>query len=228
MIYGPIDIEGHFVCPDERNSDGEETDSGTIYICDTARVFPPEAIVKFRSKEEMKLVSDLEIECPNPPDFCPKMPEVACQKTGRPTGYLYRLLRPELVLESRVPLSSDAFSNFGVYDRTVNDREVAEATANMFRFNIPNLAKKLDDGVFSTSIFFREDGGGAGLNSSSFSSLITSRKKQALCLRPLVDLLHSHGINLRFFFFFFFFFFFLTQIFHLFFRSDGRVTFDVL
>ena len=216
MIYGPLDIEGHFVPHNHSNSDyeeEEEEDPGTIYICDTARVFPPEAIVKFRSGEEKEIVSDQEIECPNPPDFCPKMPQVVCLKTGRPTGYLYRLLRPELVLESRVPLSSDAFSNFGVYERIVNDQEVAEATANMFRFNIPNLAKKLDDGMFSTSIFFREDVGGGGGGQCIFPQ---SRKKQSRSLRPLVDLLHSHGINLRFVFwtisFILWFFFFFNLI----------------
>ncbi|KAL6050026.1 Clu domain-containing protein [Balamuthia mandrillaris] len=61
--------------------------------------------------------------------------------------YLYRLLRPELVASNEVPLSSDAFSRFGLVDEAEPEhrKEVAKATHRLLNRVIPDLAKQLNN-----------------------------------------------------------------------------------
>jgi hypothetical protein len=59
-------------------------------------------------------------------------------------SYLYCLLRPEFVKRNPVPLSSDAFSRFGLDHKDVHEREVVEATQRLHRKVIPRFAAWLD------------------------------------------------------------------------------------
>jgi hypothetical protein len=45
-------------------------------------------------------------------------------------GHLYRLLRPELVKQNPVPLSSDAFSRWGLHRAAQHNKEVPIAHAH--------------------------------------------------------------------------------------------------
>ena len=57
--------------------------------------------------------------------------------------HLIRLLRPELVQSNAVPLSSDAFSHFGLLDRLAHEPEVEAAFARLVNDVIPEAAKEL-------------------------------------------------------------------------------------
>lgn len=59
--------------------------------------------------------------------------------------FLYRLLRPEFVKRWKVPLSSDAFSQFGKdYESQKHNDEVREATNALETIEIPAFAKHYD------------------------------------------------------------------------------------
>jgi hypothetical protein len=56
----------------------------------------------------------------------------------------YQHLRPEFLRRYPLPLSSDAFTGFGTYQRRVHDREVLDATLYLHNNVIPSFAAKLD------------------------------------------------------------------------------------
>ena len=64
-------------------------------------------------------------------------------KRNVPGGFLYRLLRPELVRQFDKPLSSDAFTLFGEHDSEKHDAEVREATEFLHNHIIPSFAISL-------------------------------------------------------------------------------------
>ena len=73
--------------------------------------------------------------------FPPETPDPS--KKG---SFMYRLLRPELVARYPVPLSSDAFTYFGVSGRRkVHDGEVRSASKWMHDEIIPRVAKELPE-----------------------------------------------------------------------------------
>ncbi|ELR12268.1 uncharacterized protein ACA1_372570 [Acanthamoeba castellanii str. Neff] len=61
-------------------------------------------------------------------------------------GVFFRMLRPELVRSFRVPLSSDTFTGWGMYDdnRTEYELDVREATNLVIEERIPALAEEID------------------------------------------------------------------------------------
>lgn len=72
-----------------------------------------------------------------------------CEAFSRKDGnfvkgqHLYKLLRPELVRSNDVPLSSDAFSAWGIGDRE-SVIEVQQATYRLFNVVIPELRDAID------------------------------------------------------------------------------------
>eukprot|EP00012_Vannella_robusta_P006108 CAMPEP_0206200834 /NCGR_PEP_ID=MMETSP0166-20121206/11140_1 /ASSEMBLY_ACC=CAM_ASM_000260 /TAXON_ID=95228 /ORGANISM="Vannella robusta, Strain DIVA3 518/3/11/1/6" /LENGTH=753 /DNA_ID=CAMNT_0053619297 /DNA_START=317 /DNA_END=2574 /DNA_ORIENTATION=- len=58
-------------------------------------------------------------------------------------GFLYRLLRPELVRQFHKPLSSDAFTMFGAHDSDKHDAEVRQATEFLHSHVVPEFASSL-------------------------------------------------------------------------------------
>ncbi len=58
-------------------------------------------------------------------------------------SHLYCMLRPELVKNSKVPLSSDAFSFFGTHESKVHNAEVRTAFNHLMDEVIPTFAKEL-------------------------------------------------------------------------------------
>eukprot|EP01105_Mastigella_eilhardi_P017010 TRINITY_DN390_c0_g1_i3.p1 TRINITY_DN390_c0_g1~~TRINITY_DN390_c0_g1_i3.p1 ORF type:complete len:2090 (-),score=509.34 TRINITY_DN390_c0_g1_i3:37-6306(-) len=93
---------------------------------------------------------------------------------GVPGCYLHRLLRPELLQSYRVPLSSDAFSPFGLHDLHIHNTEVEAATRYLHSQVIPAFAKFL-------------------LSSATFRSS-TPDVRETLALVPSM---HKNGINVR-------------------------------
>lgn len=86
-------------------------------------------------------------------------------------GSLYRMLRPELVRENEVPLSSDAWTTFqsGDPEREAHNREVDRATQRLLLGVIPRFAEELQRHT-ATPVNHNE----------------------------LARLMHRHGINIRF------------------------------
>jgi hypothetical protein len=69
-------------------------------------------------------------------------PEAVLQDSLAEKGQiLFKLLRPELVQSNTVPLSSDAFTGFGMSDplHKTHNREVQEATERLFTSVIPDF-----------------------------------------------------------------------------------------
>src|SRR5687768_2846686 len=56
------------------------------------------------------------------------------------------VFRPEFVKRYKIPLSSDAYSNFAKHDpqREINNREVLEATNYLLTVTIPTFGRWLD------------------------------------------------------------------------------------
>jgi len=69
-----------------------------------------------------------------------------------PGGFLFRLLRPELVRAFPKALSSDAFSGFGRDNAETHNNEVREATSFLHNTVIPNFASYLDSSSTPLSI----------------------------------------------------------------------------
>jgi len=65
---------------------------------------------------------------------------VAVFLSVRRGNHLYALLRPELVASNRLPLSSDAFTGFGVHGAAVHNQEVRDATRRLHEELIPRFA----------------------------------------------------------------------------------------
>jgi hypothetical protein len=81
---------------------------------------------------------------------------------------LYNLLRPELVRCANAPLSSDAFTGFGLDDFRTHNKEVLEVYRHLLGTVIPKFVNSLDQGHL-----FPSDGA------------------------ALTKLMHQHGINMR-------------------------------
>ncbi|KAL6071444.1 PICALM [Balamuthia mandrillaris] len=96
----------------------------------------------------------------------PETPERGTQHTG-----LCNRLRPEFVRNNPSPLSSDAFSKFGM-QRPENNQEIMEATKRLHNETIPQFATWLD-----------------GKDSKWLSSKFVGEEIAAV--------IHKHGINLR-------------------------------
>ncbi|KAL6074899.1 Rab GTPase domain containing protein [Balamuthia mandrillaris] len=96
----------------------------------------------------------------------PETPERGTQHTG-----LCNRLRPEFVRNNSSPLSSDAFSKFGM-QRPENNQEIMEATKRLHNETIPQFATWLD-----------------GKDSKWLSSKFVGEEIAAV--------VHKHGINLR-------------------------------
>lgn len=86
-------------------------------------------------------------------------------------GFLFRLLRPELVKNNPVPLSSDAFTYFGHHDAEIHNAEVAEATQHLFDTIIPEFALSLE-GRSLTGFDLVEELHRAGINCRFFPTSI--------------------------------------------------------
>lgn len=129
---------------------------GRYYLLDYARLMPPEAPL------------------PNEDD----------QLDGR--GVFFRMLRPELVRSFRVPLSSDTFTGWGMYDdnRTEYELDVREATNLVIEERIPALAEEIDQLNLMKDI-------GDG------SCVTLTQLQQILEQLNLVSRMHSRGVNLR-------------------------------
>lgn len=85
--------------------------------------------------------------------------------------HLYKQLRPEFVLNQAVPLSSDAYSNFGQHNSKVHNAEVGVATNSLYSKVIPTFIEWMND------------------------------NQQLICLYPnkfsLTIVMHQFGINMR-------------------------------
>jgi len=76
-------------------------------------------------------------------DLSRLMPPEYFEEMTVPGQHLFRLLRPELVRENEVPLSSDAFSGFGYHNCDIHNAEVKEATRKLKEVVIPDFASYL-------------------------------------------------------------------------------------
>ncbi len=123
-------------------------------------------------------------------DFARYMPPQP--PSGKWGGSLYELLRPELVRQSPVPLSPDAFSNMGHSD---DARVCRQAIKDIFS----KLVKPEEGGIVfdyaavinSTVSKSVSEISEATLNFRNVSAILTSQE-------VLVRELHSRGINMRF------------------------------
>lgn len=88
--------------------------------------------------------------------------------SGERGQHLYNVLRCEQVLRSPRPLSSDAFTRFGMHGAADHNAEVLEATRTLLHRGMPVLARALATGALP----------------------IVSR-------RAIVDALHAAGLNVR-------------------------------
>lgn len=82
---------------------------------------------------------------------------------------LYSLLRPEFVKQNPQPLSSDAWTLFGIHDRREHNTEVGNAVSRMRAETIPQFVKQLEE-----------------------------RRIIPLHPEDLRDQMHSRGINMRY------------------------------
>lgn len=127
-MYGPADIEGHA---------GED---GRAYVIDVARLFPPERPAYAAPRRAAG----------GPPDS-----PLAEGTGGREGGdnksprllnklsHLTQQLRPELVATFSAPLSSDAYSWFGMADHELHNGNVDAASEHLRRVVIPDFARKV-------------------------------------------------------------------------------------
>ena len=146
QLSTPCDLEVH------RGTDGK------IYLIDFSRLMPPENPHTNKSYYfYFYLFFYFSIYCFRKTKF----------------SYLYELLRPELVREYKVPLSSDAFSRFSSHsqENKINNNEIKEATNYLFDTVIPKF---------------------------SFSLLNSFEKSEnSLIHFNLTNMLHNMGINIR-------------------------------
>lgn len=106
-------------------------------------------------------------------DFSRMMPPETPQKGSKQT-YLYQLLRREFVSALKIPLSSDAFSQFTKMqpEHERDNEEVEQATSLLFKEIIPRTAQELDQ-------------------------LLQANVKKSILSFRLSPVLHSHGVNVR-------------------------------
>lgn len=102
------------------------------------------------------------------------------QRTG---GVLFELMRPELVAENSVPLSSDALSGFGRHDMEIHNAEVVGASGRLLNVQIPTAANEFDSlaaAAGSSEAIMTQDDGAA--DPATF----------------VKGILHRNGVNTRF------------------------------
>lgn len=134
---------------------------GRYYLLDFARLMPPEA------------------------------PPSSQSDAYADRAVFYKMLRPEIVKEFHVPLSSDAFTGWSKYDNDIvaSERDIREATKKMFDEVIPTLARDLDDTDISD--FFervlKEDA------ANDVDYLLVKLNKQTNTVYEM----HRRGINMR-------------------------------
>eukprot|EP01125_Pyxidicula_operculata_P017085 TRINITY_DN5945_c0_g1_i2.p1 TRINITY_DN5945_c0_g1~~TRINITY_DN5945_c0_g1_i2.p1 ORF type:complete len:1909 (-),score=399.00 TRINITY_DN5945_c0_g1_i2:471-6197(-) len=75
-------------------------------------------------------------------DFARVFPPEPPNENAPKGSHLFNLLRPELILQSSVPLSSDAFSSFGIDGKDEHNMEVVELTKKLYHEVIPQFANK--------------------------------------------------------------------------------------
>jgi hypothetical protein len=110
---------------------------------------------------------------------------------------LFRMLRRELVHNNPVPLSSDAFTRWGADKCDEHNREVAAATTRLLTQVVYKLSQELDKqfGAAPGSSVAEQ-----GLCHCRMHAHISAERRTALAPlqgRPLQDLLHQHGVNMR-------------------------------
>lgn len=128
---------------------------GRYYLLDFARLMPPET----------------------------PLPDEDGHIDGR--GVFFRMLRPELVRSFRVPLSSDTFTGWGMYDenRVAYELDVREATDLMINERVPAVAAEI------SQLYEVETG-----NCVDFTP---AHLQQILEQLNLVARMHARGVNLR-------------------------------
>ncbi|KAL6079943.1 Clu domain-containing protein [Balamuthia mandrillaris] len=162
--------------------------------------------------------------------YCPESTEVASAyfPVAEPRSVFFKMLRPELVVCNKVPLSSDAYSGWQAKDpnwRTHND-EVTEATRNLVDVIIPNFVQDVRKMCQSDKERFkgtyrrycaecRSIFGGdtpntptsraASLSRPTFTSRHAEVLKDAISVEMLnrqinnvLHQMHTHGINRRY------------------------------
>eukprot|EP01124_Arcella_intermedia_P027445 TRINITY_DN5370_c0_g1_i5.p1 TRINITY_DN5370_c0_g1~~TRINITY_DN5370_c0_g1_i5.p1 ORF type:complete len:1374 (+),score=357.93 TRINITY_DN5370_c0_g1_i5:609-4124(+) len=103
----------------------------------------------------------------------PPEPTTSLWNSKQKDSFLVNLLRPELVLQSPHPLSSDVFSAFGSHDREIHNSEVERIHEKLLNEVIPKF--------------------GESLSSKSFGNLI-----DVGLFQELIQSIHSNGINVRY------------------------------
>ena len=78
-------------------------------------------------------------------DLARLFPPETPKKSITGASYLFRLLRPELVRKFPKPLSSDAFTMFGIHDSEKHDAEVRQASEYLHNVVIPEFANCLSN-----------------------------------------------------------------------------------
>ena len=157
--------------------EGHRGDDGRYYILDLARSFPPE----------------------NP--TASKQPQAA----------MYRLLRPELLqllkADGGQPLSSDAYTRWGMEAADVHNARVDEATRALHERYLPALARKWvvsEKSNVDRLLADDESGEGSGAMRSMLSQPATFAPDEELSVEGvdirflrLSEELHCHGLNMR-------------------------------
>ena len=112
--------------------------------------------------------------------FPPEAPHGRSNEEGSRTIF-YQHLRPEFLRRYPKPLSSDAFSGFGVAAQAEHNTEVLEATEYLYRTVIPAFAEKLDRHCERVQV----EGANAATSTTrdDFLSLTAG--------------MHRHGVNVR-------------------------------
>jgi hypothetical protein len=196
-----LDIEAHLV----RSGD----DKAMMFVCDTARVFPSQssaaAVYYAADGKEGERV------------------DIHTAVYRKPKEFLYRLLRPELVLRSPFPLSSDAYFFGEKLDRP--SKEVAaKATTLLLSSVIPSFASYLEKCemyldpkspkysmellVQGNSLFLNDDSDSSQSRERTDCMISSSDRfheyyeefpsQLSLSISFILKSLHSYGINIRY------------------------------
>ncbi len=165
-ITGPADVEVHLVSHAGRDR---------FYAIDFARLFPPHP--------PAPVLARLLEESAEPPGGWSR--DQQHEQRPRPLLYarkashLVYMLRPELVMQSDKPLSSDAFSRFAAPGSEVFDEDVVSATKLLLRVALPAATRVLEAKGREAALLRRPGW------------------RQQLQL-DLVQTLHEFGVNMRF------------------------------
>jgi len=158
----PCDMEIHKVFL-------EATGETRFYVVDFARLFPPQAPCIG------SLVDDI---------YPPAPHEYAASREGK-SGHLQYMLRPELVRNFHISLSSDSFSRFATSTETCHNENAIIASRFLLQNVISDYSKELQSRDFpSTKIEF-----------DRMEGLIRFESDQS---QILVAEMHKRGINMRF------------------------------